>query len=172
MLLTVFLLGLTSSPDGVLRFHHTCVMLLAILAYSFGRAGAVDADHIAVIDTVTRKPMQQGKTPLGVAFFSLGHSTTLSFWHVFAIVVSSMALHRIDKFCIGYGSLIGTAVSAFFAGDGPCLTVYFVQRLLATRGESVRCTDERYPAADDAYTSAYVSFNTSSWHILSFSFGL
>ncbi|SQI21963.1 cation transporter [Salmonella enterica subsp. arizonae] len=58
-------------------FHHHAVMLsAALLAYSFGLRHAVDADHIAAIDTVTRKLMQQGKTPLGVgAFFFIGHST-------------------------------------------------------------------------------------------------
>ncbi|MEA7604726.1 hypothetical protein ONJ17_25545 [Salmonella enterica subsp. enterica serovar Agona] len=36
-------------------FHHHAVMLsAAILAYSFGLRHAVDADHIAAIDTVTR----------------------------------------------------------------------------------------------------------------------
>jgi nickel/cobalt transporter (NiCoT) family protein len=36
----------------------------------------VDADHIAAIDNVTRKLMQEGQRPLSVGFFfSLGHST-------------------------------------------------------------------------------------------------
>lgn len=90
----------------------------AILAYSFGLRHAVDADHIAAIDTVTRKLMQQGKTPLGVGAFSLGHSTIVVL-ACLAIVVTSMAFRdRIDVLH-QYGSLIGTAVSAFSAGDGP-----------------------------------------------------
>src|SRR5437660_3810158 len=48
----------------------------ALLAYAFGLRHAVDADHIAAIDNVTRKLMQEGKRPLAVGFFfSLGHST-------------------------------------------------------------------------------------------------
>src|SRR4029077_5076627 len=48
----------------------------AILAYSFGLRHAFDADHIAAIDNVTRKLMQQGRRPVAVGlFFSLGHST-------------------------------------------------------------------------------------------------
>ena len=48
----------------------------AMLAYSFGLRHAFDADHIAAIDNVTRKLMQEGKRPVAVGFFfSLGHST-------------------------------------------------------------------------------------------------
>ena len=47
----------------------------ALLAYSFGLRHAVDADHIAAIDNVTRKLMQEGQRPIGVGFyFSLGHA--------------------------------------------------------------------------------------------------
>src|SRR5260370_22219666 len=48
----------------------------ALLAYSLGLRHAVDADHIAAIDNVTRKLIQDGKRPLTVGFFfALGHST-------------------------------------------------------------------------------------------------
>ncbi len=36
----------------------------AFLAYAFGLRHAVDADHIAAIDNVTRKLMQEGKRPI------------------------------------------------------------------------------------------------------------
>ena len=50
----------------------------ALLAYTFGLRHAVDADHIAAIDNVTRKLMQQGQRPVGVGFFfALGHSTVV-----------------------------------------------------------------------------------------------
>ena len=48
------------------------------LAYSFGLRHASNADHIAAIDNVTRKPMQDGQRPMGVGlYFSLGHSTVV-----------------------------------------------------------------------------------------------
>ena len=48
----------------------------AFLAYIFGLRHAFDADHIAAIDNVVRKLMQEGKAPYSVGFFfSLGHST-------------------------------------------------------------------------------------------------
>src|ERR1700730_16877276 len=62
---------------AILAFHDKPLLLgTAFLAYSFGLRHAVDADHIAAIDNVTRKLMQEGQRPVSVGFFfSLGHST-------------------------------------------------------------------------------------------------
>lgn len=64
---------------GVAAFHGRPVLLgTALLAYTFGLRHAVDADHIAAIDNVTRKLMQDGKHPVGVGFFfSIGHSLVM-----------------------------------------------------------------------------------------------
>ncbi|HEX8037406.1 MAG TPA: HoxN/HupN/NixA family nickel/cobalt transporter, partial [Ktedonobacterales bacterium] len=59
-------------------FHYPLVLGLALTAYSFGLRHAVDADHIAAIDNVTRKLMQERKKPVTVGlFFSLGHSSVV-----------------------------------------------------------------------------------------------
>ena len=62
---------------AILAFHDKPLLLgTALLAYTFGLRHAVDADHIAAIDNVTRKLIQEGKPPALVGlFFSLGHST-------------------------------------------------------------------------------------------------
>lgn len=53
-----------------LEFKDNAVLMgMALLAYSFGLRHAVDADHIAAIDNVTRKLMQQGKPPLPLVLF-------------------------------------------------------------------------------------------------------
>src|SRR3974377_1479518 len=64
---------------ALLAFHDYPVLIgTAFLAYTFGLRHAVDADHIAAIDNVTRKLMQEGKRPVSVGlFFSLGHSTVV-----------------------------------------------------------------------------------------------
>src|SRR5262249_38053759 len=50
----------------------------ALLAYGLGLRHAIDADHIAAIDNVTRKLMQTGERPVASGFFfSLGHSTVV-----------------------------------------------------------------------------------------------
>ncbi len=93
---------------------HPVLLGTALLAYTFGLRHAVDADHIAAIDNVTRKLIQQGKRPVGVGFFfSLGHSTIV-FGLSVAIAVASVALKdRFDAF-ESIGGIIGTSVSAFF----------------------------------------------------------
>ena len=48
-----------------LTFRQQPVLLgTGLLAYGFGLRHAVDADHIAAIDNVTRKLMQEGKRPV------------------------------------------------------------------------------------------------------------
>ncbi|KAL8966409.1 MAG: hypothetical protein Q9183_003383 [Haloplaca sp. 2 TL-2023] len=48
----------------------------AIISYSLGLRHAIDADHIAIIDLVTRRLVATGQKPVAVGtFFSLGHST-------------------------------------------------------------------------------------------------
>jgi high-affinity nickel-transport protein len=96
-------------------FHRFPVLLgTAFLAYSFGLRHAVDADHIAAIDNVTRKLMQQGKRPVTVGLmFSLGHSTIVVVGSI-AIAAAALALqHRIDT-VREIGGVIGTLVSALF----------------------------------------------------------
>ena len=96
-------------------FHNYPVLLgTALLAYTFGLRHAVDADHIAAIDNVTRKLMQQGKRPVAVGFFfSLGHSTIVFSLSV-VIALTSVAIKQHFNSFEAIGGLIGTGVSAFF----------------------------------------------------------
>src|SRR5208282_74490 len=94
--------------------HHPLLLGTSLLAYSFGLRHAVDADHIAAIDNVTRKLMQDGKRPVAVGFmFSMGHSTVVVYGAA-AIAGAARALqHRMDAIR-NIGGVIGTLVSAFF----------------------------------------------------------
>ena len=94
--------------------HHPVLLGTAFLAYSLGLRHAVDADHIAAIDNVTRKLMQEGKRPVAIGFmFSLGHSTIVVLGSI-AIAGTALALHhRIDA-VRDIGGMIGTLVSALF----------------------------------------------------------
>jgi high-affinity nickel-transport protein len=100
---------------ALIAFHdYPLLWGTALLAYTFGLRHAVDADHIAAIDNVTRKLMQQGQRPLGVgAFFSLGHSTVV-FGLSIAIALTSATLQSHFAAFKEVGGMIGTAVSAFF----------------------------------------------------------
>jgi high-affinity nickel-transport protein len=86
----------------------------AMLAYVLGLRHAVDADHIAAIDNVVRKLMQEGKRPVSAGlFFSLGHSLVVAI-AVAVIVGTAFALQgRLHPFKV-IGSVIGTGTSAFF----------------------------------------------------------
>ncbi len=96
-------------------FHDYPVLLgTSALAYTFGLRHAFDADHIAAIDNVTRKLMQEGKRPVSVGFFfSLGHSTIVVALSLAIAVTATTLQFRLDGFARA-GSIIGTSVSAFF----------------------------------------------------------
>lgn len=86
----------------------------AFLAYGFGLRHAVDADHIAAIDTVTRKMLQQGRQGLGVGFFfSLGHSTVVVAASIVVAVATGLYQREADD-VHRLGGVIGTSVSALF----------------------------------------------------------
>jgi nickel/cobalt transporter (NiCoT) family protein len=100
---------------ALMAFHNYPVLLgTAFLAYIFGLRHAVDADHIAAVDNVTRKLMQQGKRPVAVGFFfSLGHSTIVFGLSVIIALTSVAIKDRFDSF-EAIGGIIGTSISAFF----------------------------------------------------------
>lgn len=86
----------------------------SVIAYSFGLRHAVDADHIAAIDNVTRKLMQDGKRPTAVGFFfSLGHSTVVVLASI-AIAVTATAIQKNFPQFRQIGNMAGTLVSAGF----------------------------------------------------------
>jgi len=93
---------------------HPVLLGTAVLAYVFGLRHAVDADHLAAIDNVVRKLMQDGKKPIAVGlFFSLGHASVV----VLAVMVLAAAAYafqdRLEEFR-SIGGMIGTTVSALF----------------------------------------------------------
>jgi high-affinity nickel-transport protein len=100
---------------ALVAFHDKPLLLgTAFLAYSFGLRHAVDADHIAAIDNVTRKLMQDGNRPVAVGFFfSLGHSTIVVVASLIVYATASVVEQQIDV-AREIGSVIGTSISAFF----------------------------------------------------------
>jgi nickel/cobalt transporter (NiCoT) family protein len=100
---------------ALIAFHDYPVLVgTAFLAYTFGLRHAVDADHIAAIDNVTRKLMQEGKRPVTVGFFfSLGHSTVVVLASAAIALTTSALAGHFDSFKV-VGGVIGTLVSALF----------------------------------------------------------
>jgi high-affinity nickel-transport protein len=92
---------------------HPVLLGTALLAYSFGLRHAVDADHIAAIDNVTRKLMQEGQHPVTAGlYFSLGHSTVVVLASI-VVAIGATALSGLETFG-EIGGVIGTTVSALF----------------------------------------------------------
>lgn len=93
---------------------HPVLFGTAVLAYMFGLRHAFDADHIAAIDNVVRKLMQEGKAPISVGFFfSLGHSSIVVLASLAIAVAAAAMQDRLEEFH-SIGGVIGTAVSATF----------------------------------------------------------
>jgi nickel/cobalt transporter (NiCoT) family protein len=104
------------------------LLATALLAYVFGLRHAFDADHIAAIDNVVRKLMQDGKQPLAVGFFfSLGHSTVVVLACA-AIAGADWAMQGRFGAAQAVGGVVGTAVSASF------LLVIGIANLVVLRG--------------------------------------
>jgi len=100
----------------------------AVLAYSLGLRHAIDADHIAAIDNVTRRLMQEGKRPVAVGFFfALGHSTVV----VLASLAVALTANALSDELASYreiGGILGTSASALF------LVLIAVANLIVLRG--------------------------------------
>jgi nickel/cobalt transporter (NiCoT) family protein len=116
-LVYLFLVGLNLAAWALALavFHGYPITLgLCLVAYCFGLQHAVDADHIAAIDNVTRKLMQENKRPVGVGFFfSLGHSTVVILMSLLVAQGTGYVKNHFPEFQ-QVGGIIGTSVSAFF----------------------------------------------------------
>jgi high-affinity nickel-transport protein len=152
----------------------------ALLAYVFGLRHAFDPDHIAAIDNVVRKLMQDQKPSTLVGFyFALGHSSIVM---LASIAISGTAL-SLDVNALGDFNLARTLVSAFFLLAIGLANYFILKSIWATfvrvnRGETV--TSEQFEPL--LSTRGPLSrlfrplFNvvTRSWHMfpVGFMFGL
>ncbi len=100
---------------AVLAFRkHPVLLGTALLAYGFGLRHAVDADHIAAIDNVTRKLRQEGKRPVSVGlYFAIGHSTVVVLAAAGVAGTATALAGSFEQFK-AVGGIIGTGVSALF----------------------------------------------------------
>jgi high-affinity nickel-transport protein len=114
---------------ALVTLHGQPVLLgTAMVAYGLGLRHAVDADHIAAIDNVTRKLMQEGKRPVTVGlFFALGHSSVVLVASAAVAMTASMLGSRSLELR-EVGATIGTLVSFGF------LWLIAVVNLLTLRG--------------------------------------
>ena len=100
---------------AAILFEHQPIYLgTALLAYTLGLRHAVDADHIAAIDNVTRKLMQEGRRPVSVGFFfALGHSTVVAIAAAVIAAATTVLTGRFESLK-SVGEVVSTLVSASF----------------------------------------------------------
>jgi len=169
---------------ALVAFHaHPVLLGTAFLAYTFGLRHAVDADHIAAIDNVTRKLMQSGQRPVSVGFFfALGHSTIVVLASL-GVAATTAALQSRFTALKDVGGLIGTSVSAFFlfavalANIGILAGVYRTFRRVRRGGAYIEEDVEQLLARRGLLARLFrpvFRLVTRSWHMypLGFLFGL
>jgi high-affinity nickel-transport protein len=169
---------------ALVAFRHNPALLgTALVAYILGLRHAVDADHIAAIDNVTRKLMQDGQRPLGTGcYFALGHSTVVVLTTL-AVALGAGTLEARFAGLRDIGAIIGTGVSAGFliiiAGLNLVIlagTWRTLQRVRAA-GHHAAPDQEMLASPGGALTrllQPLLRFMSRSWHMypLGFLFGL
>lgn len=92
---------------------HPVLIGVGIVVYGLGLRHAVDADHIAAIDNITRKLLQDGRRSASIGlWFALGHSAVILLATA-AVVAAAGTLGRLQGFR-EIGGIVGTAVSGSF----------------------------------------------------------
>jgi high-affinity nickel-transport protein len=112
--LTLAALNLGAWAWAIWAFRDRPTLLgVALVVYGLGLRHAVDGDHIAAIDNVTRKLMQAGQRPVGVGFFfAVGHASIVIL--VTAAVAAAAALLGTLRQWQAIGGLLSTGVSSLF----------------------------------------------------------
>src|ERR1700751_3590917 len=126
-------INITSWVWAIIAFRDNPVLLgTALIAYTFGLRHATDVDHIAAIDNVTRKLMQEGKRPIALGFFfSLGHSTVVLLASLVVYLTASALQIRFSAFK-EIGSVVGTSVSAIFLFGIAAMNVFILASVYRT----------------------------------------
>lgn len=99
---------------ALVLFHDRPAQLgVAFLVFGLGLRHGCDADHIAAIDTVTRKLMHQGQRPLATGFwFAIGHASIV----VLVTLVVVSATRKLENFegLRETGGTVSLGISAMF----------------------------------------------------------
>jgi len=124
-ILVLHLLGFGILLAFVVPYHYKGLGLgVGVLAYTLGLRHAFDADHIAAIDSTTRKLLHERRPddprgrPLAVGYyFSLGHSSVVVAVGAGIVLAEKAVYGAVSNSHSGieqFGGVFGTAVSATF----------------------------------------------------------
>ncbi len=115
MFLLLIAANLAAWAWAFIEFRDKPVLLgTALLAWVLGLRHAVDPDHIAAIDNVTRKLVQTGERPITTGmWFALGHSTIVIIACALIAALAGGVKEGMESFR-EIGALIGVSVSSAF----------------------------------------------------------
>ncbi|MDF7626371.1 HoxN/HupN/NixA family nickel/cobalt transporter [Lactobacillaceae bacterium L1_55_11] len=109
-IILILALGTLVMASGISRYPE--ILGMAGLSFTFGLRHAFDVDHIAAIDNITRKMLNDGKNTRGVGFsFSFGHSMVVVLMSLVTVLFVEWANHTMPVF-EQVGGMFGTMVAA------------------------------------------------------------
>ncbi|KAJ9117970.1 hypothetical protein QFC20_000251 [Naganishia adeliensis] len=127
---------------GIILPLRSALLPTAALSYTLGLRHALDADHISLIDLMTRRLVAAGQRPVTVGtFFSLGHSTIVIVTSIVVAATASTISSRFDNFS-RVGGIIGTSVSAAFLIFLGVMNGYVLYKLASRLRQVIRGEDE------------------------------
>jgi len=98
----------------LLSYEYPVLLSPALLSYTLGLRHAVDADHIAAIDNITRKMLNDNRQPISIGlYFSLGHASVVVLMTT-AVMFSAPYVSSFLSASQQVGAIFCTCVSAGF----------------------------------------------------------
>ncbi len=117
---------------------------LTALAWGLGLRHAMDADHVAAIDNVTRRLLYRGKPSVGIGFFfSLGHSTVVLLLTVLILFAASFTASMVDLLR-GIGAEVGGSISAVFLIGIGAANLFVLHSLFRARRNIINGKENTY----------------------------
>eukprot|EP00931_Biecheleriopsis_adriatica_P034159 TRINITY_DN19761_c0_g1_i1.p1 TRINITY_DN19761_c0_g1~~TRINITY_DN19761_c0_g1_i1.p1 ORF type:complete len:362 (+),score=54.91 TRINITY_DN19761_c0_g1_i1:48-1133(+) len=147
-----------------------------MLAYTFGLRHAVDADHIAAIDNVTRRLTTGNRRPATVGlFFALGHSTVVTLMCLIVVFARDFVQKHMETFS-NIGGVAGASISGSFLLVVGAMNVFAEVQLWRSWKEQSRYGTHTHAVAGLCIGCCPKLFEgiTEPWHMLpiGFLFGL
>lgn len=116
-----------------------------MLAYTFGLRHAVDADHIAAIDNVTRRLTTGGRRPATVGlFFALGHSSVVMLMCALVLLASDFMEAHLASF-ERTGAILGASISGTFLVIIGLVNLWSAKELWAAWREGSKYGGHKHP---------------------------
>jgi len=116
----------------IIGFKYLIIGTMTIYAYILGLQHALDADHIACIDSTTRKLTTQNEKPMTCGmWFALGHSTIVVGLTA-ALIIAAKAVMGVVPGLMSGGNLWGTGISGVFLFFIGLLNLFIVRDVYKT----------------------------------------